>query len=73
MIFRRIRYYINKFIDWCYFGKITCKVISWDGGCESEIEFRGRNNEVVGYWAYGYYDPYMPYPRGLQRPTSNST
>jgi hypothetical protein len=69
MFLKRLRYQFNQFIDWGYFGKVTSKVKSWDGGCESEIEYRGRNNKVVGYWAYGYYDPFLPYPRGLKRPT----
>ncbi|MGD9678129.1 MAG: hypothetical protein AB7V16_07165 [Vulcanibacillus sp.] len=60
----KLRYikYFNNFIDWLYFGKVTSKVKSWDGGCESEIEYRGRNNKIIGYWAYGFYDPFLPYP-----------
>lgn len=27
----------------------------------SEIEFRGRFGTVVGYWAYGFYDPELPF------------
>ena len=66
---KAIKFYINQFIDWCYFGKITSKIVCLDGGCASEIEYRSRNNELVGYWAYGCFDPAFPYPRGRKRPT----
>lgn len=69
MILKRIRFYWNRFLDWCYFGNVTSHTKAIDGGVESEIEYRGRNNKIVGYWAYGSYDPSLPYPRGLQRPT----
>jgi hypothetical protein len=68
MFLKTIRYYWNVFLDWCYFGKVTSKVKSIDGGIPSEIEYRGRNNKIVGYWAYGFYDPTYNYPRGLRRP-----
>lgn len=43
------------------FGPITETVRSVDGGLASEVEYRGRNGKIIGYWAYGYYDPGMPY------------
>ena len=42
------------------YGKITIKVedsIDWRE-CERSYWARGR---LVGYWAYGYYDPELPY------------
>lgn len=43
------------------FGTITETVKSVDGGVASEVEYRGRGGKVVGYWAYGDFDPKMPY------------
>lgn len=70
MIFRHIKWKWNALIDWLYFGKITSKVKSYEGdGVVSEIEYRGRGDKVIGYWAYGFYDCFLPYPRGIKRPT----
>jgi len=52
---------MKKLIKWIRFGKITEKVKAVDGGHASEIEYRGRFGKVVGYWAYGSYDPSLPY------------
>ena len=30
-------------------------------GVVSEILLTGRRGKVIGYWAYGYYDPNFPY------------
>lgn len=46
---------------WVRFGTITETVLAVDGGVASEIEFRGRNGKVVGFWAYGSFDPAGPY------------
>ena len=35
-----------------------------DGGYASEIEYKDENGIVVGYWAYGNYDPELPYQGG---------
>jgi len=43
------------------FGDITETIKSVDGGAVSEIEYRGRRGMIVGYWAYGHFDPSMPY------------
>jgi hypothetical protein len=61
----KVKWYWNRLIDWLWFGTITEAVKSIDGGCISEIEYRGRGNKVVGYWAYGNYDQCYPYPRGM--------
>lgn len=46
---------------WARFGTITETVKSVDGGVASEIEYRGRGDKIVGYWAYGSFDPAFPY------------
>lgn len=52
---------LRKAWQWARFGSIVKKVVSIDGGLASEIEYRGRGNLIVGYWAYGYFDPKMPF------------
>lgn len=51
--FRRLRY---RFAG----ATLTSKVKNIDGGVVSEEAFY-ENAELVGYYAYGYYDPSMPY------------
>ena len=36
-------------------------VRSIDGGAVSEVAYIGRFGRIVGYWAYGHFDPAMPY------------
>lgn len=43
------------------FGKVKHRVKAIDSGCVSEVEILNRNGKVVGYWAYGSYDPSYPY------------
>lgn len=52
---------IKKAWQWTRFGTITETVKSVDGGVASEVEYRGRGGKIVGYWAYGYFDPKLPY------------
>ena len=52
---------MKRFWQWLRFGHIKEKVKAIDGGVPSEIEYRGRRNRVVGYWAYGGFDPQLPY------------
>jgi hypothetical protein len=47
--------------QWLRFGDITETTKAVDGGVVSEVEYRGRNDKVIGYWAYGYFDPAYPY------------
>jgi hypothetical protein len=48
--------------QWLRFGDITEKVMATAGdGIVAEIEFRGRGDKVVGYWAYGSFDPHLPF------------
>lgn len=47
---------------WIRFGTITERVVGTAGHCvPAEIEYRGRRGKVVGYWAYGSFDPALPY------------
>lgn len=43
------------------FGKLSYRPVAFVEGYEAEYEVLDRNNKVVGYWAYGYYDPRLPY------------
>lgn len=43
------------------FGAITETVKAVDGGVPSEIEYRDCKGIVIGYWAYGSFDPSHPY------------
>lgn len=43
------------------FGNLEEVVKAVDGGVASEIEYRGRGGQLVGYWAYGSFDPAFPY------------
>lgn len=52
---------MKRFLRWLRFGQIKAKVKAVDGGVPSEIEYRGRRGTVVGYWAYGCYDPTLPF------------
>lgn len=52
---------LRKAWVWLRFGHITETVKAVDGGTVSEIEYRGRFGKVVGYWAYGSWDPQGPY------------
>lgn len=52
---------LRRFWVWLRFGTIREEVRSVDGGVASEVAFIGRFNRVVGYWAYGHYDPSLPY------------
>lgn len=46
---------------WVRFGKVRQEVRSVDGGIPSEVAYLDRKGQLVGYWAYGYFDPSMPY------------
>ena len=34
-------------------------------GYPSEVAFYDKNNILVGYWAFGYFDPELPYQGNL--------
>lgn len=43
------------------YGHITEEIKSIDAGFVSEVEYRDCNGVVIGYWAYGSFDPSLPY------------
>ena len=44
------------------FGAITEKIVGTAGdGVPAEIEFLDRNGKIIGFWAYGYWHPDLPY------------
>lgn len=43
------------------FGKVSLRITSMLEGTVAEYEILDRKGRVVGYWAYGYYDPNYPY------------
>ena len=46
---------------WLRFGKITSKVKDRINGVVAEEAFYDQHGEIIGYWAYGYFDPNLPY------------
>jgi len=49
---------LRKIWLWIRFGKITAKVTGTAGdNVPAEIEYRDRFGRVVGFWAYGYWEP----------------
>ncbi len=57
----RVRNRIKRAVEWVRFGDIRVETRSVDGGVASEIAFIGRGGKLVGYWAYGSFDPSFPY------------
>lgn len=56
------RYKLALFWQWVRFGSITEKVVATAGdNVVAEVAYYGRKGRMVGYWAYGYFDPKMPY------------
>lgn len=50
-------------IDRIRFGKVTARVTATAGdNVPSEKEYIGRNGKIVGYWAYGMFDPRGSFP-----------
>jgi len=44
------------------FGKITERIVATTGyNIPAEIEYLDRNNNIIGFWAYGYWHPNYPY------------
>lgn len=49
------------------FGEIREVVKSTDGGIPSEIAFYGRGDRLIGWYAYGAYDPGLPYKGPIRK------
>lgn len=56
---------IRRLKNYLRFGKIRSEIKSYDGGYVSEIAYYDKKGRMIGYWAYGEYEPYMPY-RGIK-------
>lgn len=52
---------VKRWWSWLRFGTVRSFVVAKDGGVASEIAYIGRGDKIVGYWAYGSFDPSMPY------------
>ncbi len=54
-------YYLKKYWCWLRFGSLEIRIVDKIEGTVCEYEIIGRGGKVVGYWAYGSYDPSLPY------------
>lgn len=43
------------------FGLITETIKDKVENVVSELEYKDKEGNVIGYWAYGFYDPRLPY------------
>lgn len=57
----RIRRFFRKIYNRIRFGHVRPVVKSTVCGVVAEVAYIDRNGEVVGYWAYGHFDPNLPY------------
>lgn len=57
----RIQARLTDSYGWVRFGTIVETIKSAEGSVVYEVEYRGRGNKVIGYWAHGYFDPKLPY------------
>jgi len=48
---------IKKIYLFIRFGKITKRTVDTINGYPCEIAYYDRNGDMIGYWAYGYFDP----------------
>jgi hypothetical protein len=54
--------WLQKIIDWAECLSVDETIKDTINGIPCEIEYRSKlTGNVVGYWAYGYYDPNLPY------------
>ncbi|MDD3644373.1 MAG: hypothetical protein PHR19_02475 [Bacteroidales bacterium] len=52
-----IRKLIKNLYIYIRFGEITSRVVDRTNGMPCEIAYYDRNGKMIGYWAYGYFDP----------------
>lgn len=53
---------LKRLINWIRWGKITSRVTGTAGDrVPAEIKYLDRRGRVVGFWAYGYWEPNHPY------------
>lgn len=46
-----------ELVKWCPKAKVIERVVDRIDGTACEIEYTSEDGEVVGYWAYGSFDP----------------
>ena len=52
---------LRQLITWLRFGRITYEIEERIEGTICEIAYYGRGGRLIGYWAYGAFDPQLPY------------
>jgi hypothetical protein len=57
----RCRRWCRRKLATLRWAPITAVVMGRINGSACEIEFRDRCGNVIGYWAYGAFDPGLPY------------
>lgn len=55
---------LKDFYYYVRFGKVSSVVKDKINDIPCEIAYYDRNGRMIGYWAYGYFDPNMPYKPG---------
>lgn len=52
---------LRKTYLWVRFGTIRTEVRDRIDWLVCEEAYFGRGNKLIGYWAYGNFDPHLPY------------
>lgn len=53
---------LNKEDFLAKYGEIKEVIVdTMDGWLVMETKYVDKNGEILGYWAHGYYEPFMPY------------
>jgi hypothetical protein len=59
---KKLRRILRRIYNRVRFGRVTAHITGTAGhNVAAEIEYRDKNGEVVGFWAYGSWDPSYPY------------
>lgn len=56
-----MRKWLRKLMNRARFGRVTSEVKAYVQHVPAEIAYYDRHGAMVGYWAYGYFDPSFPY------------
>ena len=57
----KIIYKIKKIYYLIRYGKITSMTVDDINYTPCEIKYMDKNGNIIGYWAYGYFEPNLPY------------
>lgn len=57
----RTRKFFRKIYNRIRFGHVQLVVNCTSAGVVSEVMYIDSKGEIVGYWAYGHFDPSFPY------------